>query len=220
MTVALPASALRSLRSSGFHYQSGVELEACLPIAEFLGFPVSDARSPDPRRLISPQTVATAKPNTLSSRYGMRAFPFHTDAAYWPIPPRFILFHCLSPGAGSRPTLLIDPRAWRLLDGERRALCNEVWRLTTKRPFFCTAGTQRGDGLCLRFDEACMTPVTAGALSVRDTIRDAMRNSDVITIHWRSGDLLLVDNLRLLHARGEARYPDEDRVLARILIRG
>ena len=216
----LGGSALRNLRTRGFHCQQGVEHRDCLPIANSLGVPVGDARNPEPLRLISPQPTTKAKLNTLSSRYGMEAFPFHTDAAYWAAPPRFILFHCVSPGAGSRPTLLIDPREWSLSERERRMLCNEVWKITTNRPFLCTAGTQGEHGLCLRFDEACMAPVTAGARSIRDVVQDSIDRSEVVAINWREGDLLVIDNLRLLHARGKAAQADEDRILARILIRG
>jgi L-asparagine oxygenase len=216
----LEAAALRNLRMRGFHFQQGVEQRDCLPIANSLGVPLGDARNPELLRFISPQPTRKAKPNTLSSRYGMEAFPFHTDAAYWATPPRFILLHCVSPGAGSRPTLLIDPREWTLPELEKRMLCNEVWRVTTRRPFLCTAGTQAEEGLCLRFDEACMAPLTAGANTTRDVVRARIGQSNVVAINWHVDDLLIIDNLRLLHARGKAIQTDEDRILARILIRG
>jgi len=149
----------------------------------------------------------------------MGKFPFHTDTAYWPVPARYVLFHCLAPGAGDRPTLIIDPRDWHLTDMDRRALCNEVWRTTTSQSFLCTIATRRADGLCIRFDDACVTPMTREAFRVRDLVRALIRDSTIIPIQWRAGDLLVIDNLRLLHARGEARVADPDRVLARILVR-
>jgi hypothetical protein len=219
MAIGLDATAHRSLRAHGFHYQPGVEARDCLAVANSLGVPVGDARNPEPLRLIRPQPLDKAKTNTLSSRYGLGAFPFHTDAAYWPIPPRFILFYCVNPGSGDRPTLLVDPQEWLLSDPIRLALCNEVWRVTTRRPFLCTVGTQGDNGLSVRFDEACMVPVTSGAQDVRETVRASLGSSSKTKIQWNEGDLLIVDNLRLLHARGEAAHADEDRVLARILIR-
>ena len=65
-----------------------------------------------------------------------------------------------------------------------------------------------------------MVPVTVGARMIRDAIREAISSSRVTTVTWCAGDLLIVDNLRLLHGRGEAARADEDRVLARVLIRG
>lgn len=65
-----------------------------------------------------------------------------------------------------------------------------------------------------------MAPVTAGARSIRDVVQDSIDRSEVVAINWREGDLLVIDNLRLLHARGKAAQADEDRILARILIRG
>lgn len=212
--------AQHDLRLTGFHYQHEVGLTECMRIAHSLGVPVGDVRTPEPIRLIRPQPTETAKRNTLSSRHGMGAFPFHTDAAYWPTPARYILFHCVNPGAGGRPTLLIDPRAWSWPERERRWLYNEVWRVTARRPFHCTIGSQGEDGLRVRFDEACMTPVTSGATELLHLLQEAITTSRVVSIRWRQGDLLIVDNMRLLHARGSASQSDEDRVLARVLIRG
>lgn len=208
----------RDVRARGFHYRRGVESTECLPIARSLGIPAGDVRSAELLRLIRPQGADSAKPNTLSSRYGLGAFPFHTDTAYWPTPARFILFHCVSPGAGDRPTILIDPRGWVLSESARRLLCNEVWRVTTRRPFHTTVGRQGEDGLCVRFDEACMAPVTSGAMKALEIMRESIVTSRELSVRWRQGDLLVVDNQRLLHARGSAARPDEDRVLARILI--
>jgi alpha-ketoglutarate-dependent taurine dioxygenase len=48
---------------------------------------------------------------------------------------------------------------------------------------------------------------------------DELRSSTVMPIYWRARDLLVIDNQRMLHARGSGSAPDQDRVLARILIR-
>jgi alpha-ketoglutarate-dependent taurine dioxygenase len=181
--------------------------------------PAGDARSGELLRQIRPQPANRAKPNTLSSRFGMDAFPFHTDTAYWPTPARFILFYCKNPGSGDRPTVLIDPRGWSLSEATKRLLCNEVWRVRTRRPFHCTIGSEGKDGLSVRFDEACMVPVTSGAQRALEFMRDTIIESCEFSIQWREGDLLVLDNQRLLHARGRTLRPDEDRVLARILIR-
>ncbi len=204
----------------GFHYQANFALGECLVLARALGVPKGERRNPAILRFIRPQPIEKATPNTLSSRYGMGAFPFHTDAAYWRRPPRFVLFRCVNPGAADRPTLLINPRDSAFTEHDRRALCNEVWRMQTKTPFLCTAGFWSHNALALRFDEACMTPITRGAVRLRDMMREVMQQSPVTIVRWRAGDLLVVDNFRLLHARGEAKVPDDDRMLARVLIDG
>jgi hypothetical protein len=210
---------LLNLQADGFHYEEGVSLEDCLEIATSLGTPGGDFRSPEVVRFISPRPVEAAKANTLSSRHGLGGFPFHTDAAYWRRPPDLLMLCCVNPGSGRRPTLLIDPREWAMLRERRRVLCSEVWKVTGRPPFLCTIGSADGEDIRLRFDEACMVPVTIGAHSTRLEIGRLLRSSTPKAIRWRVGGLLIVDNHRLLHARGTADEDDQDRVLARILIR-
>jgi alpha-ketoglutarate-dependent taurine dioxygenase len=64
-----------------------------------------------------------------------------------------------------------------------------------------------------------MVPVTVGANAVCVKVKACIEESTVEVINWREGDLLVVDNVRLLHARGRAEQDDEDRILARMLIR-
>jgi L-asparagine oxygenase len=210
---------LSHLHRHGLYHQSGFDAGECLTLAHSLGQPQGERRDPSLIRPISPQPTDQARPNTLSSRYGLGPFPFHTDAAYWRHPPRFILFHCQHPGSGRRPTLLVDSHSWQLTSRDHRLLCNEVWRLETGRPFLCTVATIRQEQLAFRFDAACMRPLTSAALHAHAIIRDATRGSKVARVEWRPNDLLVIDNFRLLHARGEASAPDCDRVLARVLIR-
>jgi hypothetical protein len=57
-----------------------------------------EVRDPRPVRAISPNSETDARQNTLSSRYGFRAFPFHTDTAYWREPAALVLLYCIDPG--------------------------------------------------------------------------------------------------------------------------
>jgi L-asparagine oxygenase len=220
MTTHTATAVKQNLLRHGWHYQSDFDYSQCLSLATILGLPKGDRRDPRLIRLVSPQPAGAAAKNTLSSRYGMDAFPFHTDTAYWPTPARFLLFHCLNPGAGDRPTLLVDGWTWSLTHLHRRLLCNEVWRTDIRKPFLCTAALESEGRLAFRFDEACMTPITSGAHQVRELVRENIEHSDTLEVRWRTHDLLVLDNHRMLHARGKSSLPDTDRVLARILIAG
>src|SRR5690242_15684363 len=90
------------------------------------GTPVGETRSPEVLRTIRPQPVCAAPANTLSSRYGMGTFPFHTDTVYWRTPARFIPFHCVNTGSGGRPTLLLDPHHSPNRTGSPRPLQRSV----------------------------------------------------------------------------------------------
>lgn len=102
------------IRDQGYVFVPDTKLTEATAIARSLGEITTDRRSPDPYRAISPQTLEVAKANTLSRRYGMESFPFHTDVAHWNQPADFVFLYCESPGSGNRPTELIDTRQWHI----------------------------------------------------------------------------------------------------------
>lgn len=63
-----------------------------------------------------------------------------------------------------------------------------------------------------------MEPVTTGAKSLLTSIREKIEKSKSCSVSWTPGDLLLLDNHRMLHSRGESSGPDTDRLLLRILV--
>jgi alpha-ketoglutarate-dependent taurine dioxygenase len=79
-------------------------------------------------------------------------------------------------------------------------------------------GDIENDEYCVRFDEACMSPMTAQAEAVRQRVLQNIRASNVINIDWRPRMLLIIDNRRMLHARGAAIREDADRTIKRILV--
>jgi L-asparagine oxygenase len=187
-------------------------------IAGSFGPILMDARHPSRVRLISPQRTEDANQNTLSSRYGTGAFTFHTDCAHWERPASFLLLYCVARGSGRRPTHLIDSCSWDWSPEMKIAACSEVWSRALLSPQLCTLGARCGDRVAIRYDEDCMRPLTRGAERVRDFVRDSIETSRSLAIEWSNGDVLVIDNARMLHARGAAISDDQDRVLARVLI--
>lgn len=210
----------RSLRRQGYHLEPAIEQKDLLRISCKLGTPKTEVRNPELLRTLSPQPRELAKPNTLSSRFGTSAFPFHTDTAYWEMPARYILFYCLNPGAGKRPTLLADSRRWRLTVGQRENLYEEVWQTINGRPFLCTLMETSVNGPLIRWDEYCLRSVSRNASLGREIVLDFLNRIEDMRIDWVEGAMLVIDNHRLLHARGSAVGNDIDRVLKKILIAG
>ena len=211
---------LSELRETGYFQTQGVCQDDLLDVAKELGEIRVDPRSPEPIRTIRPQPIAEAKPNTLSSRYGLGSFPFHTDVAHWSEPARFVILYCESPGRGKRPTHLQDFRTWDLgLEG-KRALLRDVWKTGHFRPQLCTIGKINGIDLALRFDEGCMKPMTASAWKLRKFLLIQIHASPIIDVKWTVGKMLIIDNHRVLHSRGRAYFPDPDRAIKRVLVGG
>src|SRR6202000_1586974 len=102
--------------------------------------------------------------NTLSSRHGTGAFPFHTDGAHWREPPRFLILHCDDDGEATRPTLLC-PVSLSSAAGYS-AFERDPWVVDTgKRCFLVTLAVRRGSPIQLRYDAACMRPTSPGMQS-------------------------------------------------------
>jgi alpha-ketoglutarate-dependent taurine dioxygenase len=189
-----------------------------LHIAGWLGAPKAEVRDAVFVKSISPTPSREAPRNTLSEMYGLGQFPLHTDAAYWEAPPRFILFYCIHPGSGQRPTVLVDTRQWRLARPERRALQNEVWVIhRTHKPFLCTHSIADGHG-GFRVDYECMRPAVRDCTSASKVVASAIAITPKTHVEWQPGDLVVIDNRRMLHGRGKANASDQDRVLKRVLI--
>lgn len=129
---------INELGRTGYSFTRGVYQGDLINIVQHLGPIEVDPRSPEPIRNICPQPVCSAKPNTLSSRYGIEAFPFHTDAAHWQYPARYLVLYCVDPGEGKRPTILQDSFSWQLNDNETDLACRDLWATGHFRPRLCT----------------------------------------------------------------------------------
>lgn len=209
-----------SLSRAGYCLIHRFDQALLLDFAQALG-PISmDPRHPHAVRFISPQDLSEANPNTLSSRYGLGPFPFHTDVAHWWIPADIVLLYCVATGSGGRPTLLTDSGRWDLSEQVWRLLRSAVWRAGYLRPFLCTVAANGNRIPRLRYDPGCMIPRSPSALKAYQLLKEHLLTVAPIQIDWTEGDLLVLDNGRILHARGSAYGSDCDRVIARILIGG
>lgn len=211
-------SLLTQVLRYGWHVTSARSAAEVLRILLTIGEPTGDRRTPDLYRIISPRSRAAARPNTLSSRYGTGSFPYHTDAAYWREPARFLALHCVDPGPGERQTLLIDSAQWTLSDSERRHFTNAVWRSDDYRPFLCTIARER-DYLAYRWDQDCMMAASLDTANAGAMLRTRLARTSPVAVDWSKDLLLVLDNHRCFHARGEARGPDGSRRLGRVLVR-
>jgi alpha-ketoglutarate-dependent taurine dioxygenase len=64
----------------------------------------------------------------------------------------------------------------------------------------------------------CMRPMTADTRKLKALLENRINERPQKKIDWQAGGLLVIDNHRIVHARGEAERPDPNRILKRILI--
>jgi L-asparagine oxygenase len=165
---------------------------------------------------------ASAPPNSYSGIYGFGRFPFHTDLAHWRLPPPYLLLRCVT-GYTDVPTLLLDGHALiesvtidiltRAVFKPRRPRDGELTLLR-----LCES---TDTGHRLRWDEKFLKPASKiGELAdqrVREYLTDRWPLFIALT---RPGDLLLIDNWRMLHARSPIPLGREDRKIERIYLEG
>src|SRR5260370_25819513 len=150
---------INQVDESGYCVLSNISEEGFQQFVLSSGNVQVDLRSPDLIRDIRPQSTFRAMPNTLSSRYGLQCFPFHTDVAHWEHPARYLLLYCERPGSGLRPTHLQDSYRWMLEPDEKQAMLRDVWKCGHAHPRLCTLATMNAQQFALRFDQACMSPL-------------------------------------------------------------
>ncbi len=187
-----------------------------LQVAHSLGALRRPYQAADAVQALTPSAQPAARcKNSLSGRYGLDAFPCHTDDAQHPTPARFVVLGCEASDASVSTRLLRWSDVSSLLSSE------ESWLLT--QPLYLVAGARRSflspvrDRDWLRFDVCCMTARTFDARLIFERLSETLARQSGLNVHWRPGDLLILDNWNSLHGRSAA-HASADRTLWRALV--
>lgn len=188
-----------------------------LAIANQLGTPTVSRAGASVCEILTPIESAYARPCSLSKIYSTGEFPLHTDTAHWTTPCRFILLACASDGGGKRSTLLLDTRKVALKEEQLSLLRTTPFRVKNGRnSFFSTILSNLRP--FVRIDKGCMIAVKNADHTVLDIYSTNHWPSVAETISWEAGDIVILDNWRVLHGRGPAGRLESNRRLIRILI--
>ncbi|MGH8243898.1 MAG: TauD/TfdA family dioxygenase [Steroidobacteraceae bacterium] len=166
--------------------------------------------------MIEPRDPDDAHPRSLSAQYGLRALPFHVELSHRPRPCRYLLLGCIDPGSPSAVTMLLDwqnlgfsPEELHLLESA------PIFVRTGRRSFYSTILS--GDHGYLRYDPGCLEAVDERGRAALGLLQHRLAGSSPDNHEWRRGDILIIDNWRVLHGRAPSGY-GSGRRLARILI--
>lgn len=175
--------------------------------------PVANRRGEPLMSRLRPTTEEEAKPHSLSAQVGLGRQPLHTDGAHQESPPDFLVF--VSERPSSTPTWLRHVHGqnvpWDDLRGGMFLV--GIGPSAFFAPPLKGASTTRR----LRFDPGCMTPCDARARAAAKFLSDT---ASATRFDWTSpGQVLVLDNSRTLHGRGEVNGGDLDRELVRIALR-
>lgn len=173
------------------------------------------------------------KPDTTNYLYTDRAVPLHWDGAFAGEAPQYLVFHCLEAPAGGGETEFVDTsRVWSKLDEADRDRFRALsFRYSTEKkahyggsftsPLVVEHET-RGDAVlrfaepvddlnAVRVDAEGLDPLASAETIGR--VRRALRDPDAILAHpWMPGDVVIADNLGLLHGRRAFPHAADGRV--------
>lgn len=184
-------------------------------VGSMLGAP-AQGRAKSVEEILRPLMRSDAHPRSLSALYGTERLPFHTELGHRRQPCRYLLLGCIDPGQPVSATLLVD---WKEIGLDERdfALLDSAPILvrTGRRSFYSTI-LPRGREF-LRFDPGCMEAVDRRGVDALRLVADRLAEAHAHRQDWRTGDMLLVDNWRILHGR-EPSSAGNSRRLARVLI--
>lgn len=166
------------------------------------------------RATLRVQDRESARPRSLSGQHGYGAFPWHTDAATQPRPPRLMFMRSL--GRPRTPTLLLDARAVIWDDDLRRQLSSGSWLIRGAIGSFHVPVID--SRALIRFNPDVMSPASRGAHIAHAATLRMLAEARPLEHRWRPGEVLLVDNGRMLHSRPQVTAEDHGRrCLERIL---
>jgi len=154
----------------------------------------------------------------------------HTETAFHPHKPRYVVLLCLRGDAQAATTYAdVDDIVTHLTD-EHLAVLQTAEFVTTVDPSFMTNGepdarvvvtplTKRDGRWVLVYDELLMSAVTAQASNALAALHAAVKQATRHVV-LQAGDLLVIDNDRAVHGRTPfvPRYDGTDRWLKRALV--
>jgi hypothetical protein len=186
-------------------------------IAKLLGNPVTGRAGQKIEPLI-PTAQAAANPKSLSVVHGFGSFPVHTDGAHRLQPPRFVVLVCASPGTSPVPTSLIRFRDLKVTASERTRLEATPFLVHNgRRSFYSTICS--ASRMFIRYDPGCMVPQGSESEASAKLIAHRAKEVGFTAVHWRTGDVLVIDNWNVLHGRGlGVSEASSDRKLLRVSV--
>ena len=188
-------------------YMKAVALELGRPVMQRSGMSAE----------LVPRGKGAANLNSLSGRYGLGTFPLHCDNSHWSVPCRYVILGCV--GAGSRPaaTLLLDSCEVKLSATEEALVLSAVFLIGNGRNSFYSSIRSSGRRF-LRLDPGCMRAVDGDGERAMRLYSYEMQEECVARISWNVGDVLAIDNWRILHGRGECKSVCGERKLLRVVV--
>lgn len=211
------ASTMNMLQHQGWAVEHTPSVDALVCFARRFGKPVPSRRNSAIIDILTPRDKDSAHPRSMSAIYGKGPFPFHTDGAYFRLPPRYVFLRGTKKDTDC-PTLISSMSALWASPELTRRVKHSVWVVSDGRQaFYSSPIHEQQNKKLLRFDNCCMKPASAAFADVSDLLEQAATNSGVEEVYWEEGLTLVLDNWRVFHARPDVTHTS-NRKLERVFV--
>ena len=186
-----------------------------IELAHSLGRPISSRVNSNIVDHLVPIKKSEAHRQSLSANFGIGDFPFHTDGAYFKIPPRFIIMRYLKGIQNPTPTILCDLNQINSDDKENLKHC--IWKVKSRNNDFLST-ILSDDEAYYRYDKCVMTPVISknqNGLFFESLIAELPKTQ----INWTINKAVIIDNWTYLHTRPKVSGQEiNNRTIQRIMV--
>lgn len=170
---------------------------------------------------ISPKTMEEALSNTYSGNYGLGEFPLHTDMSTWFVPPRYLMLRCIV-GMSDVATTVVDPisaidaigaaNLIRAVMKPRKRVAGKIGLLSIARRI--------PSGLMIRWDDRYLVPCSRSGETYARAFASEIKTLVVEKVSLSEpGDLLILDNWRMLHGRSSVSESGRSRRIERVYLK-
>jgi alpha-ketoglutarate-dependent taurine dioxygenase len=169
---------------------------------------------------LTPASTDQRGPNSYSGLYGLGAFPLHTDLAHYRLPPRYFVLRCRLPGSLVGTTLLDSAD---IVASVGASLLSRGL-VQPRRP---RAGTRPLLRLydpairLFRWDFEFIRPASDAGAEAVAAVGAALHRSEPAEIRLDyPGDMVVIDNWRMLHGRTAVPPSGTGRCIERVYLEG
>lgn len=168
--------------------------------------------------MIAPTSCEHAYRRSLSAEHGLKPLPLHVELSHRRRPCRYVAFGCLDPGKPSVATTILDRHTVKFSESEQALLRNAVVLVRSGRRSFYSSILPENEPF-LRFDAGCMEAIDLRGREAIQMMEARLAHCSPAYHRWHTGDVLVLDNWRVLHGRASAEQ-SRGRRLLRVLIDG
>lgn len=206
-------SILQTVKEEGWIELNFDADKSLFEFAENFGNPIGSRFTSLAGDILCPTRQQDTVKLSMSKKYGLNAFPYHTDCAYYTIPPRLIFFRIKNIN-NSSATMLMRVKDLSLNNQTLEYLKSGLFLIKGYKKLFYSHLLI--DNI-FRWDEDCIEPIDKYAKVGTEIIQKSIINTQSHKHYWQNiNKILIVDNWQILHAREKCN--NTERALERILV--